>query len=99
METMSITVDEAQRRLDAILARLGWPATTRHRLPASLAGDVESLSAAFFTIGEMDEPIYLQANPQLDVSSAADRRERLCDAISNLFWLAWRVVAGVVGGT
>ena len=63
--TKNISVDEAQRRLDAFLALLGWPASTRYRLPAEIAQDVNSLEAAFFTIGEMDQPLYLQANPQL----------------------------------
>ena len=61
----NISVDEAQRRLDALLALLGWPATTRCRLPAELAHDLTSLEATYFTIGEMDEPLYLQTNPQL----------------------------------
>ena len=61
----NISVDEAQRRLDALLALLGWTATTRCRLPAEIAHDLTSLVATCFTIGEMDQPFYLQANPQL----------------------------------
>lgn len=61
----NISADEAQRRLDALLALLGWPATTRYRLPAEIAHDLTSLEATYFTIGEMDQPLYLQVNPQL----------------------------------
>ena len=61
----NISVDEAQRRLDTFMALLGWPATTRYRLPAEIAHDLDSLEAAYFTIGEMEQPLYLQVNPQL----------------------------------
>ena len=80
----TISVDEAQRRLNTPLALLGWPATTRNWLPAEIAHDLTSLEAAYFTIGEMEQPLYLQANPQfsahpllLGVSIYA-MRYRLC---------------------
>lgn len=83
-QILGLPLREIHARVDALRARWGWPPAELSRLPAECArvGPLEIVH--YFTIGEMDEPLYVQVNlhgeahPLLAMTCVYAMRYRLC---------------------
>lgn len=62
----TLSIQCVHERVDRALQRLGWPKSQIERLPDGCEGAGQLQLRHYFSIGEMDDPIYVQVNLQGD---------------------------------
>lgn len=69
-QILGLPIQDIRERVDSVLRRLGWPKSELCRFPEECeSGGALALALAlrhYFSIGEMDHPLYVQVNLQGD---------------------------------
>lgn len=79
-----LLIQDIRERVDGVLRRLGWPKSQLCRLPEESEGVGALTLRHYFSIGEMDHPLYVQVNlegaahPLLAMVGVYAMRYRIC---------------------